>query len=717
MLVKDILKEVKKNYPSADTEKIKTALEFAKKAHSGQNRLSGEPYFSHPYEVAIILAELGMDETTIIASLLHDVVEDTDVTTDMIRARFGSEVAVLVDSVTKMNVLDYRSREEREAESIRKMVLAMANDIRVILIKLADRLHNMRTLQFQPEEKQHEKAKETLEIYAPIANRLGISSIQWELEDLSFKYIEPEIYADLKQRLARTRAEREDEIKQVIEQVQKGLVPVNIKAEIAGRPKHIYSIYSKMQEKNKTFDEIYDITAIRIIVNSVKDCYGVLGIVHTLWKPIPGRFKDYIAVPKQNMYQSLHTTLLGANGQPFEVQIRTYEMHKIAEYGIAAHWQYKEKEKKTKTDDKLVWIREILEWQKDLKDSKEFVEYLKLDIFQEDVFVFTPKGKVKDFPKGSTPIDFAYAIHSEIGDKCVGAKVNGKIVTLDYKLKTGDIVEIITSQTSKGPSRDWLKFIKTNSARSKIRNYFKRESKDENIAKGREMLEKEAKRYGFDLQKLLQPDFISNIFKKFTLKSIDDMYAAVGFGGISTGQIINRFIEEIKKTNKEEIPLEEIQLKKDTQNRRKSGVTVKGYGQMVIRFAKCCNPVPGDDIIGYITRGRGVSVHRKDCTNINDIDFEKGRLIEVSWLEDENYSYEVEIEVVAADRKGLIADITSKINDLNLSLSGINARSMKNHMASIKLTVEIKSKEHLDGLINKLKNIESVKEVFRIGSH
>ena len=492
-----LLEKLKTSYSNTDGALLQKAFDFAKLAHKGQSRLSGDPYFVHPYEVSNILCDMGMDVNTIIAALLHDVIEDTSITLDIIQREFGGEVAALVDGVTKMNILEYKTREEQQAESLRKMILAMADDIRVILIKLADRLHNMRTLKYQPVEKQKEKAIETLEIYAPLAHRLGISAIKWELEDLALKYLEPDTFYGLAEKLASTRQQREAMIKKVMDEIRERLVKVNIEAEIDGRPKHIYSIYEKMKTKDKSFEEIYDLIAIRIIVSNIKDCYGVLGIVHTIWKPIPGRFKDYIAVPKQNMYQSLHTTLLGEDGRPFEVQIRTLEMHRTAEYGIAAHWKYKEGAPRSNYDDKLIWLREILEWQKDLKDSKEFMESIKLDFFKEEVFVFTPKGEVKDFVLGSTPIDFAYSIHSAVGDKCVGAKVNGKMVPLDYELKTGDIIEIVTSSSSKGPSRDWLKIAKSTQAKSKIRNWFKKQSKDDNIVKGREMLEKESKRYWF----------------------------------------------------------------------------------------------------------------------------------------------------------------------------------------------------------------------------
>jgi guanosine-3',5'-bis(diphosphate) 3'-pyrophosphohydrolase len=710
-----LVEKLKTTYQDADAALLEKAFEFAQKAHKGQSRLSGDPYFVHPYEVASILGDMGMDIDTVVAGLLHDTIEDTDVSIEDIKKEFGPGIALLVDGVTKMGLLEYKTREEQQAESLRKMILAMADDIRVIIIKLADRLHNMRTLKFQPPEKQREKANETLEIYAPLAHRLGISRIKWELEDLALKYLEPDAFYGIADKLAATRSERENMIEKVTAEIKERLAKVYIEADIDGRPKHIYSIYEKMKQKGKTFEEIYDLIAIRIIVNSVKDCYGVLGIVHTLWKPIPGRFKDYIAVPKQNMYQSLHTTLLGEDGKPFEVQIRTVEMHRTAEYGIAAHWKYKEGGQRSSYDDKLIWLREILEWQKDLKDSKEFMDSIKLDFFKEEVFVFTPKGEVKDFVKGATPIDFAYAIHSAIGDKCIGAKVSGKMVPLDYTLQTGDIVEIVTSGASKGPSRDWLKIAKTTQAKSKIRNWFKRQSKDENIAKGREMLEKEAKRYGFEFQKLFKPEWIKSIFKKFTINSIEDMYAMVGYGGISTSTILTRLIEEFRKANKAAAKLEIKRQRKDKVE-EKDGITVKGYGGMVIRFAKCCNPVPGDDIIGYITRGRGVSVHRRDCSNINETDFEEGRLIEVAWVSDERSAYEVEIEVLAADRPGLIAEITGLIYDMNVSITAINARTGKNKMANVKITLEIKNIKHLQDIIKKLKDLNGITDVYRINN-
>lgn len=714
--MENLLEKIKNLYSITDEALLQKAFDFAKKAHKGQSRLSGDPYFVHPYEVANILCDLGMDVNTIIAALLHDVIEDTSVTIEIIRNEFGEEIAALVDGVTKMNILEYKTREEQQAESLRKMILAMADDIRVILIKLADRLHNMRTLKYQPAVKQKEKAVETLEIYAPLAHRLGISAIKWELEDLALKYLEPDAFYGIADRLASTRSQREAIIKKVTDEIRERLVKVGIEADIDGRPKHIYSIYEKMKQKSKTFEEIYDLIAIRIIVNNIKDCYGVLGIVHTLWKPIPGRFKDYIAVPKQNMYQSLHTTLLGEDGKPFEVQIRTLDMHRTAEFGIAAHWKYKEGVSHSAYDDKLIWLREILEWQKDLKDSKEFMDSIKLDFFKEDVFVFTPKGDVKDFVKGATPIDFAYSIHSAIGEKCIGAKINGKMVPLDYELHTGDIVEIVTSSTSKGPSRDWLKIAKTTAAKSRIRNWFKKQSKDENIVKGREMLEKEAKRYGFEFQKLFKPEWVKGIFKKFTINSIDDMYAAVGYGGITTNQILQRLIEEFKKANKSEVKLEEKRHKREAKPEEKDGVTVKGYGSMVIRFAHCCNPVPGDEIIGYITRGRGVSVHRKDCSNLNDVDFEEGRLIEVAWVSDERSAYDVEIELLAPDRNGLIAEISGLIYGMGITLTAINARVGKNKVVSVKITVEIKNIKHLEDIIARLKQLPGIIDVYRINN-
>lgn len=701
-----------KNYSKEDQAIFKKAYIFAEKAHEGQTRLSGEPFFMHPYEVANILIELSLDISTIIAGLFHDIAEDTNVTISEIRQEFGDEIAKLVDGVTKVGQVDFLSKEENQAENLRKMFMAMASDIRVILVKLADRLHNMRTLKYQSKEKQIEKARETLDIYAPLAHRLGINAIKWQLEDLSLKYLDEQGYFDIAAKINETRAQRNEYINGVIEQIKEMLKKIKVEAEVEGRPKHIYSIYNKIHNKQREFEEVYDLMAIRIIVKTVRDCYAVLGTIHTEWKPLPGRFKDYIAVPKQNMYQSIHTTVLGKDGRPFEVQIRTREMHSTAEYGIAAHWHYKEGGAADKDmDQKLAWLRELLEWQTDTRDSKEFMESLKVDFFSDRVFVFTPKGDVKEFIQGATPLDFAYGIHSEIGHKCAGAKVNGKIVPLGYVLKTGDIVEIITSAASKGPSRDWLKVVKTSQAKSKIKNWFRKELKEENIAKGRDMLEKEARHRGYDFKTLFRPEWLKGIFKKFTLQSVDDMYAAVGYGGIATGQILSRLIQEYNLQNKEQ------EAKQETRRPHKadsSGVIVKGYDDMVVRFAKCCNPVPGDNIVGYITRGRGVSVHRSDCSNISTADFESGRMIDVKWSENESSSYNVEIQLNADDRRGLIAEISNKIFGMGVPMTSVNARLGKGSAAVVIIGLEISDIGQLEIVFKGLKAIPGVHEVFRI---
>ena len=708
-----LIEKVKLHYSKEDLEVFTRAYKAAEKIHEGQMRLSGEPFFRHPYEVASILIDLGLDISTVIAGLLHDSIEDTELTKEELKKQFGEEVTVLVEGVTKVNKVDFLTKEDHQAENLRKMLLAMSSDIRVILVKLADRLHNMRTLKYQSREKQIEKAKETLEIYAPLAHRLGINAMKWELEDLALKYIDPEGYYDIASKLTLTRAERKEYIETVISNIKKHLDKINVKAEIEGRPKHIYSIYNKIHKQGRDFNEVYDLIAVRIIVDNVKDCYAVLGTVHTVWKPIPGRFKDYIAVPKQNMYQSIHTTVLGDDGRPFEVQIRTKEMHATAEYGIAAHWHYKEGIfEADKMDKKLSWLRELLEWQTDAKDSKEFMESLKIDFFSDMVYVFTPKGDVKEFVQGATPLDFAYSIHSEIGNKCVGAKINGKIVPLSYELVSGDIVEIMTSSSSRGPSRDWLKIVKTSQAKSKIRNWFRKEMKEENIVKGRDMLEREARRKGYEFKALFKPEWVKGVFKKFTLQSVDDMYAAIGYGGITTGQILTKLINEYRKENK----IEEAPQSTHTQSKKsvQSGVIVKGYNDMVVRFAKCCNPVPGDRIVGYITRGRGVSVHRADCPNINLVDFEEDRMIDVAWAEDEKSSYNVEIQVSADDRHGLIAELTNQIYDMGYSITSVNARTGKNHLAIMEIGLEISRLSQLDEIITRLRKISGVRDVFRI---
>ncbi|MEG1392703.1 MAG: bifunctional (p)ppGpp synthetase/guanosine-3',5'-bis(diphosphate) 3'-pyrophosphohydrolase [Christensenellaceae bacterium] len=705
----DFLRRHKMEY----NEEVKKAFDVAQKAHEGQLRHSGEPFFTHPLAVTDIIADLGLDNTAIIAGILHDAVEDTDLTIEDVEREFNSEIVKLVDGVTKLKNYEFLSREEQQWESLRKMFLAMASDIRVVIIKLADRLHNMRTLKYQSENKQIEKAKETLEIYAPLAHRLGISTIKWELEDLSLKFLEPDAYFEIANKIASTRSEREKQINSVIAQLEEKLIDFKIKAEIEGRPKHIYSIYKKMKDKNKVFEEVYDLIAVRIIVSTIKDCYGVLGLVHTMWKPIPLRFKDYIAVPKQNMYQSLHTTLLGEDGRPFEVQIRTYDMHRTAEYGIAAHWKYKEGDS-AGMNSKLTWLKELMEWQTDMKDSKEFMETLKIDIFSDNVFVFTPKGDVKDFVNGATPLDFAYSVHSAIGNKCIGAKINGKIVTLDYKLKTGDIVEIITSKAAIGPSRDWLKIAKTTQARSKIKQWFKKELKEENIVKGKEMLEKEAKRQGYALHELLNKDWLSVLYKRFTLNSQEDMFAAVGYGAITVNQILFKLIEQYKIANKIDTDIETVNIIKKSSKDAQGDITVKGSTGLAVRFAKCCNPVPGDDIVGYITRGRGVCVHTKDCKNLREMGVDEERLIDVAWVNNQKSSYNVEIQIIAHDRPGLMVEISQTMYNTNRDITAINARSSKNGLASISLRSNITSVDDLNDLINKLQSLKGVQEVFRV---
>ncbi len=696
-------------------EQVKKAFLLAEKAHEEQFRHSGEPYFMHPLAVTDIIAELGLDNTTIIAGIMHDVVEDTDITIEDVAQEFSPEIAKLVDGVTKLKNYEFQSKEEQKSESLRKMFLAMASDIRVVIIKLADRLHNMRTLKYQSENKQIEKAKETLEIYAPLAHRLGISTIKWELEDLSLKFLEPDAYFEIANKIASTRIDREEQLHKVVSKLEDKLSEMRIKADIEGRPKHIYSIYKKMQTKSKTFEEVYDLIAIRIIVSNIKDCYGVLGLVHTLWKPIPLRFKDYIAVPKQNMYQSLHTTLLGEDGKPFEVQIRTYEMHKTAEYGIAAHWKYKEGAKGSDLiDSKLAWLRELMEWQIDVKDSKEFMETLKIDVFAEHVLVFTPKGDVLDFVSGATPIDFAYTIHSDIGNKCVGAKVNGKIVTLDYKLKTGDIVEIITSKSSSGPSRDWLKIAKSTQVRSKIRQWFKKELKEENIIKGKEIFEKEAKKKGYSPQELLKAEWLDALFKRFTLKSQNDMFASIGYGAITVNQVLFKLIEQYKLENNIEDSQSGLKIVRSAGKGGDNDVQVEGNTGMVVRFAKCCNPVPGDEIVGYITRGRGVCIHTKDCRNLQDIGLEQERLIDVTWVEDGTSTYNVEIQVVADDRPGLMVEVTQALYNLGKDITAMNANSAKNGKANIYLRSNISSIEDLDQIMTKLRNLKGIDDVFRV---
>lgn len=706
-----LLERVRAQYPSADLTMVAKAFEYAKRAHSGQERASGEPYFSHPYEVANILMDMELDIPTIVAALLHDVIEDTECTYEDIEKEFSPEVAMLVDSVTKLSRMEFRSREEQQAESLRKMMLAMARDIRVILIKLADRLHNMRTLQFRPPEKRVSTAKETLEIYAPLAHRLGMSRIQWELEDLSFQYIAPEEYRQLADNVMLHYTGRMNNIQHAIAVIRQKLDENHIEAEIEGRPKHFYSIYKKMQQQGKTLDEVFDLVAIRVIVNTEQDCYAVLGIVHTLWRPIPGRFKDYIANPKLNLYQSLHTTLIGETGHPFEIQIRTFEMHRTAEFGIAAHWQYKEGTSgDEEMNQKLSWLRQILEWQNDEMNAQEFVDTMKIDLFSDEVFVFTPKGDVVNLPAGSTPVDFAYHIHSAIGNKCTGAKINQRIVTLDTPLKTGDIVEIMTSANSKGPSLDWLKFVRTSQAKNRIRAWLKKEFKEENIEKGRETLEKEARRQGIPLAKLMRPEWLEPIYQRYSLRTVEDIYAAVGFGGLTTNQVLVRLLEEYRKERKQELLQRQLEELSEpyTQEERvqqaekaRSGqiVSVKGEKNMLVRFAHCCNPVPGDDIVGYVTRGRGVSVHRADCVNLQDMPDIAERMIEVAWEKDMAESFHTDLQIVAHDLPGLLALIVKHLAEMDVELVSINVRSAKNGTAVIRCTIEVVNTQQVDRII------------------
>lgn len=720
MQLETLLNKIKTVNPKAETELVEKAYELAYKAHDGQKRNSGEDYIIHPMEVAYILADLNMDIPTIVAGILHDVIEDTSYSYDQLKAIFGEEIVKLVDGVTKLGKLEYKTKEEQQAETFRKMFIAMSRDIRVILIKLADRLHNMRTLKYMPLDKQKEKAEETMEIYAPIAHRLGISKIKWEMEDLALRYKDPQGYYDLVEKVAKKRREREEEINNIISLLREKVQEIGIEAHIEGRPKSFYSIYRKMYYQNKPFEQIFDLTAVRIIVDSVKDCYGVLGIVHTLWKPIPGRFKDYIAMPKPNMYQSLHTTLFGPDGQPFEVQIRTWEMHKTSEMGIAAHWKYKEgRTSATDMDEKLQWLRQMLEWQNEINDTREFMETLKVDLFTDEVYVFTPQGDVMDLAVDSTPIDFAYRIHSQIGNRCVGAKVNSRIVPLDYKLQTGDIVEIITSANANGPSRDWLKIVKSSQAKNKIRQWFKKEKRDENIIKGKEMLDLEIKKQGHTKAQLVKAEWLEAAYKKFGLHTAEDMYSSIGFGGLSPNQIVTRLKEEYKKTQKPEETEEEMlesrmqKAARRPSNNSSNGIYVKGVDNVLVRFSRCCNPVPGDEIIGYITKGRGVSVHRKDCTNAADLMNEEERLIEVGWIATARAMYNVDIEVRATDRKGLLAEITAQVDDSRINIVTFSSRITKEKVAIVNLVLEIDDIEQMNRLIKKLQKIQGINDIYR----
>lgn len=724
-----LVKKIKENCVNINMDMVNKAFNLAFEAHKEQKRDSGEPYIIHPIEVATILAELGMDTSTIVAGLLHDVIEDTEYTYDDIKKIFGEEVANLVSGVTKITKMEYKSKEEQQADNFRKMLLAMADDIRVIIIKLADRLHNMRTLKYRKKEKQKKTAMETLDIYAPLAHRLGISKIKWELEDLSFRYIHEEEYYNLVKQVAEKRAEREIYIKNIIEEMYNKLEEAGIDSDIDGRPKHFFSIYKKMVNKNKSIEQIFDLTAIRVLVNTVKDCYEVLGIVHTIYKPIPGRFKDYIAMPKPNMYQSLHTTVIGPQGKTFEIQIRTFEMHRTAEYGIAAHWKYKEGDNNSETkeknfESKLVWLRDMLEFQKETADAEEFIEGFKIDLFTDEIFLFTPKGVVIDLPNGATPIDFAYRIHTDIGNKCVGAKVNGKIVPLDYKLKTGEIVEVLTSNNAKGPNIDWLNIAKSNQAKSKIRSWFKKSKKEENISKGKEVFEKELKKQGVHFADIAKGETYEKFVKRNNINCIDDLYALIGLGAISASSFIWKLKDENK--SKDEKVIEENTNKIIEENIFKSkrktldntvGITVKGVDNIMIRFAKCCNPVPGDDIMGYITKGRGVSVHRADCGNLKSLIMEDGaKVVDVSWGSSNGRAYIAEIQVKAEDIGELLTDIMGVISELNLQLNAVNAKSAKGRIAYVNIKVKIDSVDILKNLMRKIRHLKGVIDVYRVNN-
>lgn len=725
-MVDILLQKIKENCTNVDLDIVNKAFNLAYEAHKEQKRESGEPYIIHPIDVAVILAELGMDTSTIVAGLLHDVIEDTDYTYDDIKNIFSEEVANLVSGVTKITKMEYKSKEEQQADNFRKMLLAMASDIRVIIIKLADRLHNMRTLKYMPKEKQKRISKETLDIYAPLAHRLGISKVKWELEDLCFRYLHEEEYYDLVHQISEKRVERETYIAQIIKDLYSKLEEAEIDSDIDGRPKHFYSIYRKMVTKNKSIEQIFDLTAIRILVNSVKDCYEVLGIVHTIYKPIPGRFKDYIAMPKPNMYQSLHTTVIGPQGKTFEIQIRTFEMHKTAEYGIAAHWKYKEGDtsdtKGKSFENKLVWLRDMLEWQKETSDAEEFMEGFKINLFTDEIFLFTPKGVVIDLPNGATPIDFAYRIHTDIGNKCIGAKVNGKIVPLDYKLKTGQIVEILTSNSSKGPNMDWLSIAKSNQAKSKIKAWFKKAKKEENINKGKEVFEKELKKQSVHYADIAKGESHDKFIKRYNINCMDDLYALVGLGAIVASSFIAKLKEENLSKDEKDKNLNKAIEENISKNEKKKkdtsyGVTVKGENNLMVRFAKCCNPVPGDDILGYITKGRGVSIHRKDCGNLNSlIKEDPQKVVDVSWGISKGVAYMAEIQVKTEDKSGILSDVMNILMDSKLPLNALNAKSAKGNLAYINIKIKIDTVEQLKELMKKIKRVPGVLDVYRMNN-
>lgn len=727
-----LVARIRKYHPSADITMIEKAFKTGRAAHKDQMRKSGEPYIIHPLWVGIILADLEMDKETIVAGMLHDAVEDTEMTLDQVTAEFSEEVALLVDGVTKLGQLSYsQDKLEVQAENLRKMFLAMAKDIRVIIIKLADRLHNMRTLEFMTPAKQHEKARETMDIYAPIAHRLGISKIKTELDDLSLKYSQPEVYNNLVRDLNERKSEREEFVQQIVAEVSEYMEKSHIHVKVYGRVKHFFSIYKKMVNQNKTLDQVYDLFAVRIIVDSVKDCYAALGVIHEMYTPIPGRFKDYIAMPKANMYQSLHTTLMGPSGQPFEIQIRTEEMHKTAEYGIAAHWKYKEssagKSAKAQEEEKLSWLRQILEWQRDMSDNREFLSLLKgdLDLFAEDVYCFTPNGDVKNLPNGSTPVDFAYAIHSAVGNKMVGARVNGKLVNIDYKVQNGDRIEILTSQNSKGPSRDWLNIVKSTQAKNKINQWFKKEFKEDNIIRGKEMIASYCKAKAINQPDIMKPKYLQIVQKKYGFRDWDAVLAALGHGGVKEGQVVNRLVEEYEKEHKKEITDESILEKISEANNQKvhiakskSGIVVKGIDDMAVRFSKCCNPVPGDEIVGFVTRGRGMSIHRTDCVNMIHLsDTERERLIDAEWeetsAEESGGQYLAELKMFAHDRQGLLMDLTKIFTETKIDVKSMNIRTSKKGTATLDMGFIVHGRDELNKIIEKLRQIEGVMDIER----
>ena len=737
-LYQGLISHVRKYHPSDDISMIDKAYKVACEAHKNQTRKSGEPYIIHPLCVAIILADLELDKETIVAGLLHDVVEDTVLTNEELREQFGPDVELLVDGVTKLEQLKYTgdatpdrtaSKEDLQAENLRKMFLAMAKDIRVILIKLADRLHNMRTLKYKSPESQKRIARETLDIYSPLAERLGISKIKVELDDLSLKYLEPEAYYDLVQKIALRKNVREKYVQDIVDEVSEHITSAGIEAQIDGRVKHFFSIYKKMKNQNKTLDQIYDLFAVRIIVDSVKDCYAALGVIHEMYKPMPGRFKDYIAMPKANMYQSLHTTLIGSNGQPFEIQIRTFEMHRVAEYGIAAHWKYKEASNGIAStggeEEKLAWLSQILEWQRDMSDNKEFMSLLKndLDLFADSVYCFTPQGDVKTLPNGSTPIDFAYSVHSAVGNKMVGARVNGKLVPIEYRIQNGDRIEIITSQNSQGPSRDWLKLVKSTQAKNKINQWFKKELKEDNILKGKEMLAQYARAKGFKIANYTKTQYLEAVLRKYGFRDWDSVLAAIGHGGLKEGQVFNKLVEAYDKENKKNLTDEQVlEAASETQEKlhiakSKSGIVVRGIHDVAVRFSKCCNPIHGDEIVGYVTRGRGVTIHRTDCVNVmNMSEMDRSRLLEAEWQDPEikpDEHYMAEINVYANNRTGLLVDISKIFTERKIDIRNINCRTNKQEKATISVSFNVSCKDELNSLIEKIRQLESVLDVER----